>query len=488
MRGIKWPIWVALLVVFGGCASPSSPEPDDALSIDECVSERGQFFLTFCASKDAAEMAKRQHTIERGADDDNPPSELVSLPVEGAPVRGERDAPITVHLFGDLHCDDCRAVYERLVGEVEHRPGQMRLVFRHAPIDDAGETAARAAIAASEQGKFFEFVDGLYDDYDKIAPSETWPDIAVSVGLDVDKWEEDRRMSSVDAILEHDAIHGEAIGLVEAPTFFINGVRKVGGIALHEVDEVVDRELEHVEAMQEAGLSGADISWRRILHNYQSVDWQQVEQARTEMESELTVSHIPLGASPQKGASKSESLVTVVVFADFQCVYCAEAARTWRELVYRYEDAGLRVVYKHFPLSINEDSMTVAAASVLADQVGRFWDFHDALYFGDVPTDMRGLRSKLEHLGWSGESFVEAVESDEIQSAVDADRQLGAAVGVEGTPTFYINGIQLMGVLSADQLAPLIEDQIALAQSIRELTGNHGDALYRDMVETNRGH
>ena len=484
MGWTRWSAVVMAISVLAGCAS--TPEIDDELSVDECVSERGQFFLTFCASKDAAEMAKRQHTIEQGADEQTPASDLVRLPVEGAPVRGERDAPITVHLFSDLSCVDCRSVYERLVAEVEHRPGQVRLVFRHVPKDDVTESAARAAIAASEQGLFWEFVDGLYDTSDEMADPSEWPDIAASAGLDVDRWQEDRRMATVNAVLEHDAIHAEGIGVVDSPTFFVNGVRMVGGVAIHELDEVIDAELEHVDAMEEAGLAGADISWRRILHNYQPVDWQQVEQARTEMESELSVAHVPVGSSPQQGASEEQSLVTVVLFADFQCVYCAEAARVWRDLVFRYEDAGLRLVYKHFPLSINEGSETVAAASVLANQMGRFWDFHDAVYFGDIRTEPEGLQAKLEHLGWSNDSFLDAIESEDTRHTLATDRQLGTSVGVEGTPTFYINGIQLMGVLSAEQLAPLIEDQISLANSIQELTGNQGEELYRDMVEANR--
>ncbi len=474
------------LVVIGGCATSPPSEADDEVGLSDCVSEEGQRLLTFCASPQAATLAERQHTMAIADGPDERATDMVSLPVDGAPVRGERDAPITVHLFSDLNCRECRSVYERLAAEVDHRPGQMRLVFRHVPRDSDGEQIARAAIAAGEQGKFFEFVDALYAG-DEIAARGQWPEVAESAGLDVEAWQRDRRMPTIDAVLEGDAIQADNAGLVDSPTFFVNGIRHSSSAALQDLDDVIEAEIEDVEAMQEAGLSGADISWRRIMQNYEPIDWEDVDEGRQQLQQQLPVAHIPVGNSPQQGASPDDSLLTAVVFADFSCQYSAESARVWDQLVEIYEERGLRLVFKHFPLSTAEGADMAASASVVAQQGGVFWDFHDALFFEGVDFGAGRLESTLRQLGWSGDDFRGLVEGDEVRGVVADDRRSGEEAGVEGTPTVFINGIRLEGVWTADELAPLVEDQLELGASIRELTGNDGDALYRDIVEANRG-
>ncbi len=487
MKVGRWSLSVAFCLATAlGCSSAPQPvEEEKGRDLDDCVSEEGQRFLTYCASKDAAELAARQHGIEAGAQEKGAEN-LVSLPVDGAPVRGERDAPLTVHLFSDLSCEDCRAVYDRLTAEIDGHPGEMRLVFRHAPMDDMGQQVARAAIAADEQGKFWEFVDTLYD-LPALPSQDQWPKVVEAAGLDVERWEQDRRSPMIDAVLEHDAIHAEEVGLVQAPTYFVNGIRKVGGVAIQEFDEVIAEEREYVAAMEDAGLSGADISWRRILQNYQPVDWEEVEEQRRRLEAELTVVHVPLGESPQRGASPQESLVTVVVFVDLRCGYSAQASAELRALVEHYDDQGMRLVFKHFPLPMHEDAGRLARASVLANQAGAFWDFVDAVYMGETRIDDTNLESTLRDLGWHGEDFEASMEDEEVRAAVENDRRLGEELGITGTPTMYVNGIELVGVYPGPELAPLIEDQIALALSIQDMTGSSGAELYRELIEVNRG-
>lgn len=476
-----------ILLVIGfitsGCATTTEVQEP---SIDDCVSSEGQRFLTFCASPDAAELARRHHTIEKVVErDEGVVEDLIPLPAEGAPIRGAGDASITIHLFSDLRCSECRTVYERLSAEVDTRSEKVRLVFRHAPRDERGASVARAAIAAAEQGKFFEFVDTLYGE--DLLDEGGWSRAAEMAGLDVDRFEADRRTAIVDAILESDAIRAEELGVVKGPTFFINGKRMIGAEALAEFDEAFAWEAEQVEAMEESGLRGAQISWRRVLHNYEPVDWERVEASESEMAQDLRITHVPVGDSPVMGAATDEALVTVVLFADFECPYSAEIADVWAELVDSYADQGLRLVFRHFPLPMHDDSELIAAASVLAHRIDRFWSFHDEVFASRVGGDRAELAGTLRDLGWEGDGFSAAVDSPEIRAIVERDRQLGRTVGVEGTPTVFVNGIQLMGVWTADELEPLVVDQLELARSIADVTENSGEELYLDLVEINRG-
>ena len=478
-----WSVLVVSALLISGCATtPEAGSP----TIDDGVSPEGQRFLTFCASPSAAERAKRHHAIERGSDEDKRAENLVPLPVEGAEVRGDRDAAITIHLFTDLRCSECRAIYQRLVTEVDTRPGEARLVVRHMPRDERGQSVARAAIAAGEQGRFFDFVDALYEE-GRAGSEQDWERAAEQVGLDVERWQRDRRMSINDAILESDALHAEDVDVVDAPTFFINGVRMVGAEAITEFDEVFNQEKAHVEAMEEAGLAGAQISWRRVLENYRPVDWERVAAAEAQLEEGLQIDYVPVGQAPTVGAPAEDALVTVVIFADFLCPYSAEAAELWAELIARHGDDGLRIAFRHFPLPIHEGSAEVAAAAVMAHQIGRFWAFHDAFFGGEIGPEMGELAQALRNLGWSGDGFAAALQSEQVHRVVDGDRKLAEEVGVEGTPTIFVNGLQLMGVWSVDELEPLILDQLELAQAIADVTGNTGDELYLDLVEINRG-
>ena len=214
------------------------------------------------------------------------------------------------------------------------------------------------------------------------------------------------------------------------------------------------------------------------MQNYRPVNWEAVEEREEELEQSLRVAYVPVGDAPRMGASREDSSVTVVVFADFECPYCEESAQVWRDLVALYESAGLRVVFKHFP--IQEGAERVAAASVLAHGIGEFWSFHDAAFEGALEDD--GIQQLLENLGWSGDLEEELAGA---KAVVQADREFGRGVGVDGTPTIFINGIHLMGVWSVEELAPLIEDQMELGETLRELTGNGGEELYRDLVEIN---
>lgn len=480
-----WRLWgyFLLWVMVAGCSfSAASVADDDGMAatvgLDDCISERGQRLLTFCASTEAAKLAEYQVGLQRSVGAGERVEDLVALPVDGAPLRGDRDAPITIHLFSDMACVDCREVYRRLVELVDESDKEVRLVFRHAPGSSDGERAARAVVSAGEQGKFWEFSDALHRG-EELSPASRWAEIAGEAGLDAERWADDRWSPIVSAILEGDLLHGEARGVVEAPTFFVNGQRMVGAVAVEEIQGVLREERRVVRAMEEAGLQGADISWRRILQNYRDVHWEDVRQARQEMESGLTVEFVPVDGAPQTGALEEDSLVTVVFFADFQCPYSAEAAQAWTTLLQEFSQSGLRLVYRHFlPLDVEEDHIVEAAT--VADEYGKFWEFFERVYLRHAGRDTESIRGTVVEL--TGVEW-EAPQ----QVATTADRELGEGLGVRGTPTVFINGIKLEGALTAHDLAPLIADQIELARSVRELTGNQGDDLYRDLVEANRG-
>lgn len=147
---------------------------------------------------------------------------------------------------------------------------------------------------------------------------------------------------------------------------------------------------------------------------------------------------IPLGSSPAQGADKP--LLTVVEFSDLQCPYCAQLAPTLDSLARTYP-GEVKVVFKHFPLSFHEKAPEAAAAAMAAGRQGKFFEFRyrvaphfarlgDSLYLELA----RDLNLDLEKFK------ADKALTPETEAVIDADMELGRKVGVEGTPTVFVNG------------------------------------------------
>ena len=252
-----WIVWI--IAIFGGatfgvgCATGGEESQSGAPTHNDCVSGEGQRFLTYCASPEAARLARQQHTIGRAADEEVGAQDMVPLPVETAPIFGSPGAALTIHLFSDFRCSGCRETFELLLEEVEKNPDDVRLVFRHTPTDDAGEVLARGAIAAAEQGRFWEFARELYEQADVLDDLAELPAVAASSGLDVETWQRDRERERIGATLARDGRLADEVDVVGVPTFFINGLRMVGAVPADEVEEFVRQERAEIESMAAAG-------------------------------------------------------------------------------------------------------------------------------------------------------------------------------------------------------------------------------------------
>jgi len=160
------------------------------------------------------------------------------------PAMGPADAPITIVEFSDYQCPFCRRA-EPIVKEVMERyPGQVRLVYRHFPLDQIhprARPAAEAAMCAHDQGKFWEYHEKLFSD-DEFG-DEQLVAYAEEVGLDKADFEkcleEDRFAEKVEADLQA----GRAAGVSGTPAFFVNGIMLSGAKPVDEFAAVIEAEL-----------------------------------------------------------------------------------------------------------------------------------------------------------------------------------------------------------------------------------------------------
>lgn len=148
-------------------------------------------------------------------------------------------------------------------------------------------------------------------------------------------------------------------------------------------------------------------------------------------------------------AELPEPAVTVVEFSDFQCPACKAAQPLVEQLKDAYPE--MRFVYRHFPLDqIHANARLAAQASEVALQEGKFWEMHDMLFarqgdwedIASKDTLIETFAGYAEELEIDKQAFIERIESTEVVEAVQADAALADEIGVQATPTFYVNGIQ----------------------------------------------
>jgi protein-disulfide isomerase len=140
-----------------------------------------------------------------------------------------------------------------------------------------------------------------------------------------------------------------------------------------------------------------------------------------------------------------DAKITVVEFSDFQCPFCARVDPTLKKIQETYGPDQVRIVYKHLPLSIHPGAPGAAAAAEAAHRQGKFWEMHDLIFANQRELNEAKYVEYAQQLGLDVDQFKKDSASAEVKKRVDEDAQEAAALGVTGTPAFFINGKFLSG-------------------------------------------
>lgn len=136
----------------------------------------------------------------------------------------------------------------------------------------------------------------------------------------------------------------------------------------------------------------------------------------------------------------AEAAVTLVEYGDYQCPHCQAAHPVVAALLRRFGD-DLRLAYRHFPLTaIHPMAQPAAETAEFAGSQGRFWDMHDALFANSDRLSAPTLFLLADRLGLDSGALREALADGSFSAKVDKDLVGGMRSGVQGTPTFFING------------------------------------------------
>ena len=168
----------------------------------------------------------------------------------------------------------------------------------------------------------------------------------------------------------------------------------------------------------------------------------------------MTILKPPVGDSDHRDGP-DDAPVTLVEYGDYECPHCGRAWPIVRE-AQRRMGSRLRYVYRHFPLSeIHPHAQHAAEAAEEAGAQKRFWEMHDVLFRNQNALEDTDLLRHAGDLGLDVRRFAHALEAGVHTEKVRRDFLAGVRSGVNGTPTFFINGLRYD---ASWELAPLLEN------------------------------
>lgn len=161
-----------------------------------------------------------------------------------------------------------------------------------------------------------------------------------------------------------------------------------------------------------------------------------------------------LAGRPSKGPANAK--VTIVEFSDFQCPYCSRAVPGVHKLLQEFPN-DVKVVFLHFPLNFHEKAMPSALAAQCANAQGKFWEFHDKIFENQASLGPELFEKTAGEVGIDAAKFKACLNDPATMAYVKKDMEQAEAAGVEGTPSFYLNGVpSAAGVPTSDQIKALL--------------------------------
>lgn len=251
-----------------------------------------------------------------------------------------------------------------------------------------------------------------------------------------------RQNTTADALLEAEARKRFAVSDEEVQRFYDDNKRSFGERPFDDMKAQIREHLERRAAPEAA---------RRYVDELR-------QQAKVEILIERPRTQVA-ATGPARGPA--DAPVTIIEFSDYQCPFCRRAEPTVEQVLAKYE-GKVRFVFRHFPLDrIHPLARGASEAAACADEQGKFWEYHAALFAEGAQLDRAGLDAAASKVGLDAAAFAACVDTRKTQALVEADLKAGEAAGVNGTPAFFINGIPLRGAVPAEEFEKVIDAELA---------------------------
>jgi protein-disulfide isomerase len=403
------------------------------------------------ASKAGAAKADTAKTAVKG--------DSALVPVGGSYTKGGgADALVTIIEFSDFQCPFCSRVNPTLKSIKEKYGNKVRVAFKHNPLSFHKDAplASQYALAAGEQGKFWEFHDKLFENQRKLKEADL-DGYGKELGLDVAKLKKDANSDKIKAAMKADMDLGKKVGARGTPNFFINGKQLSGAQPLDRFTAVIDAELKAAESIKDKSTVYA----ARVKANYKAPAAR--PDAKKKGADTKTVYKIPgTGLYPMGG---KEPLVTIIEFSEFQCPFCKRVLPTTEKIKKTYGD-DVQILFKHNPLPFHKDAPLASQYALAAGVQGKFWEMHDKIFANQKQIKEDNLKAYGKELGLDVAKLTADANSAETKAIIKADQKLGAQFGARGTPNFFVNGRQVTGARPFEAFKTIIDEEIKKANAL----------------------
>ncbi len=151
--------------------------------------------------------------------------------------------------------------------------------------------------------------------------------------------------------------------------------------------------------------------------------------------------------------------ITIIEFSDFECPYCRRAQETLIKVQATYGDK-VRMIFRHYPLPFHAKAPKASEAAQCAADQGKFWPMHDALFDEKNTLEVAELKTAAKTLGLDMALFDKCLDGDQHAARIQADSMEGKKLGVTGTPTFFINGVRLVGAQPFIKFKSIIDEEL----------------------------
>ncbi len=174
----------------------------------------------------------------------------------------------------------------------------------------------------------------------------------------------------------------------------------------------------------------------------------------------ISAPRVEVAYDPARLRGNPKAPVMIVEFSDYQCPYCHQVEPTVKEVLAKYGDR-VSFSYRDFPLTaIHSQAMISAEASRCALEQGKFWEYHDQL-FTTSKLEKDDLIGYARDLKLDDKQFGSCLTTEKYKADIEKDEQEGRKVGINGTPGFFINGLEVSGAKPKDEFERVIDDELA---------------------------
>ncbi len=169
------------------------------------------------------------------------------------------------------------------------------------------------------------------------------------------------------------------------------------------------------------------------------------------------VTNLDVSAAPSKGATSGR--VSIVEFVDYECPHCKHAQTLIRQLVDEYPN-DLKVYFKHYPLSSHPNARLAAEGAVAAHKQGKFWPFNEKIWAISENLTPAGMEKAAKDGGLDVKRWRLDLDAEDVKARVEQDKSEGSDLGINATPTVYINGRKYNDPLDIASLRDWIDEEL----------------------------